>query len=167
MAQSVDPTQPREACPTAHEIPGVAQYENRKGPWLGAVTFAACADRRGDRVKRRDFITLLGGAAAWPLAAGAQQGERVRRVGVLMNLAAEDPEAQTRLAAFHQGLQEAGWAVGRNLNPVGCGRCRPLSHICAGVGRSCTGCHSGNFRLDGAVVATGDPQRADRVHADP
>ena len=66
-------------------------------------------------VKRREFITLLGGAAAWPLAARAQQRERMRRIGVLMNLAADDPEAQTRLAAFHQGLQEAGWAVGRNL----------------------------------------------------
>jgi putative tryptophan/tyrosine transport system substrate-binding protein len=69
-----------------------------------------------DQLKRRDFITLLGGAAAaWPLAAAAQQPERMRRIGVLMNLAADDPEAQARLAAFHQGLQEAGWAVGRNL----------------------------------------------------
>src|SRR5437763_13285506 len=65
---------------------------------------------------RRDFVTLLGSAAAvWPLAARAQQGERVRSVGVLMNLAADDPEAQARLAAFHQGLQETGWTVGRNL----------------------------------------------------
>jgi len=61
-------------------------------------------------VKRRELITLLGAAAAWPLAARAQQGERVRRIGVLMNLAADDPEALARLAAFHQGLQErAGW----------------------------------------------------------
>ena len=67
-------------------------------------------------MKRREFITLVSGAAAtWPLAARAQQGERIRRIGVLMNLAADDPEAQARLAAFHQGLQEAGWAVGRNL----------------------------------------------------
>jgi putative tryptophan/tyrosine transport system substrate-binding protein len=67
-------------------------------------------------MRRREFITLFGGAAAaWPVAARSQQGERVRRIGVLMNLAADDPEAQTRLAAFHQGLQEAGWAVGRNL----------------------------------------------------
>ena len=68
------------------------------------------------RVKRRDFITLLGGAAAaWPLAAHAQQPERVRHVGVLMNLAATDAEGQARLAAFLQGLQEYGWAVGRNM----------------------------------------------------
>jgi putative ABC transport system substrate-binding protein len=68
-------------------------------------------------MKRREFITLLGGAAAaWPLAARAQQRtDRVRRIGVLMNLAADDPEAQARLAAFHQGLQQAGWVVGRNL----------------------------------------------------
>ena len=59
---------------------------------------------------------LLGGAAAaWPLVVKAQQAERTRRIGVLMNLAADDPEALARLAAFHQGLQEAGWAVGRNL----------------------------------------------------
>ena len=66
-------------------------------------------------MKRRELITLLGAAAAWPLAARAQQGERVRRIGVLMNLAADDPEALARLAAFHQGLQEAGWVVGRNI----------------------------------------------------
>jgi putative ABC transport system substrate-binding protein len=66
-------------------------------------------------LKRRAFITLLGGAAAWPLAARAQQAERVRRIGVLMNLAADDAEGQARLAAFLQGLQEAGWAVGQNV----------------------------------------------------
>src|SRR5262249_35026957 len=65
--------------------------------------------------RRREFITLLGGAVVtWPLAARAQQRERVRRIGVLMNLAADDPEGQARLAAFLQGLQEAGWTVGRN-----------------------------------------------------
>ena len=66
-------------------------------------------------VRRRDFITLLGGAVAWPLAARAQQGEQMRRIGVLTNLVADDPEAQARLAAFLQGLQELGWAVGRNM----------------------------------------------------
>jgi putative tryptophan/tyrosine transport system substrate-binding protein len=66
-------------------------------------------------MKRREFITLLGGATAWPLAARAQQGERMRRVGVLMNLAADDPESQARIGAFLQGLQEAGWVIGRNL----------------------------------------------------
>jgi hypothetical protein len=66
-------------------------------------------------MRRREFITLLGGTAAWPLAARAQQGERVRHVGVLMNLAATDAEGQARLAAFLQGLQEYGWTVGRNM----------------------------------------------------
>jgi len=65
---------------------------------------------------RRDFITLLGGATiAWPLAARAQQPERMRRVGVLMNLGSDDAEAQARNAAFLQGLQELGWTVGRNV----------------------------------------------------
>jgi len=65
---------------------------------------------------RREFITLLCGAAAWPLAARAQQpGVRVRRIGVLTNLPSDDAEAQLRNAAFLQGLQELGWMVGRNL----------------------------------------------------
>src|SRR5262245_28690119 len=66
-------------------------------------------------MKRREFITLLGGAAAWPLMARAQQPERMRRIGVLMHTGADEPEAQARLAAFMQGLQELGWAVGRNM----------------------------------------------------
>ena len=66
-------------------------------------------------MKRREFITLLGGAAAWPLAAHAQQPERMRRVGVLTPFAADDPESMARIAAFLQGLSELGWAVGRNL----------------------------------------------------
>jgi ABC-type uncharacterized transport system substrate-binding protein len=67
-------------------------------------------------MRRRAFITLLGGAAAaWPLAARAQQPERVRRIGVLMNIAADDPEAPVRVGAFAQGLQELGWTIGRNL----------------------------------------------------
>jgi putative ABC transport system substrate-binding protein len=71
----------------------------------------------GTRRKRRELLVALGGAAAaWPLAARAQQRERMRRIGVLMHLAADDPEGQRRLAAFLQGLQEAGWAVGRNVD---------------------------------------------------
>ena len=66
-------------------------------------------------MKRRSFMTLLGGAAAWPLTARAQQGERVRRVGVLMNLTADDPEASDRVTAFAQGLQQLGWTNGHNV----------------------------------------------------
>src|ERR1700751_3036698 len=65
---------------------------------------------------RRAFITVLGGAAAaWPLAARAQQSDRVRRIGVLHSLAAGDTEGQARLTAFVQGLQELGWTDGRNV----------------------------------------------------
>ena len=66
-------------------------------------------------LRRREFITVLGSAAAWPLTARAQQADRRRRVGVLVNLPADDPQAQARNAAFLQGLQELGWTVGRNL----------------------------------------------------
>jgi putative ABC transport system substrate-binding protein len=66
-------------------------------------------------MRRREFISLLGGATAWPLAAHAQQPERMRRIGVLMNTTADDAEGQARLVAFVQGMQEAGWAVGRNM----------------------------------------------------
>ncbi len=61
-------------------------------------------------------MALLGGAAAaWPIAARAQQGERMRRIGVLTGLVASDPEAQSRVAAFEHGLRELGWVKGRNL----------------------------------------------------
>jgi ABC-type uncharacterized transport system substrate-binding protein len=67
-------------------------------------------------MKRREFITLLGGAAAaWPLAAYAQQPERMRRIGVLMPMADDNPEGRARIAAFLQGLQQWGWTVGGNV----------------------------------------------------
>jgi putative tryptophan/tyrosine transport system substrate-binding protein len=66
-------------------------------------------------VKRRAFITLLAGAAMWPLAARAQQRERIRRIGVLMATAGDDPESRKRLFALLQGLQQLGWVEGRNL----------------------------------------------------
>ena len=69
-----------------------------------------------DDLRRREFVMLLGGsAAAWPLAARAQQGERMRRIGVLMGQAEDDPEAQARVAAFEQVLQQLGWSEGRNV----------------------------------------------------
>jgi putative ABC transport system substrate-binding protein len=67
-------------------------------------------------VRRREFMTLLGGTAVtWPLAARAQQPERMRRIGVLMNRVADDPEAQARIKALVQGLQQLGWVEGRNV----------------------------------------------------
>jgi putative ABC transport system substrate-binding protein len=66
-------------------------------------------------VRRRAFITFLGGAAAWPLAARAQQPERMRRIGVLNYLAADDPDSSPRVAAFAHALQELGWHGGRNI----------------------------------------------------
>src|SRR5215467_2506920 len=67
-------------------------------------------------MKRREFITLVGGAAlAWPLAARAQQGERIQRIGVLLYLVADDAKGQARLAAFTQALSQLGWSEGRNL----------------------------------------------------
>ena len=67
-------------------------------------------------MRRREFITLVGGSvAAWPLVARAQQSERMRRIGVLMASAADDSESQIRIAGFLQGLQQLGWADGRNV----------------------------------------------------
>src|SRR5262245_62478432 len=67
-------------------------------------------------MKRRDFFTLVGGAAAtWPLAARAQQGERMRRIGVLMGYAESDREGQANFSAFQGGLQKLGWTEGRNI----------------------------------------------------
>src|SRR5262245_44738882 len=68
-----------------------------------------------DQLRRREFITLLGGAAAWPLVVRAQQRERMGRIGVLRNLGSDDAEGQARNAAFLEGLEELGWAVGRNV----------------------------------------------------
>jgi len=68
-------------------------------------------------VKRRDFITLVGGAAAaWPLAARAQQPDRIHRVGVLIGLPEDDPDSNPRLVAFRQGLEKLGWTEGRNIH---------------------------------------------------
>jgi putative ABC transport system substrate-binding protein len=67
-------------------------------------------------MRRREFVTVLGGAAAWPLAARGQQGDRVRRIGVLIGGRDEnDPEQKRRLSAFTQALADLGWTDGRNV----------------------------------------------------
>src|SRR5262245_27888936 len=67
------------------------------------------------QMKRRDFITVLGGATAWPLVTRAQQSDPMRRIGVHLGFKEGDPEAQPLVVAFQQGLQEFGWADGRNI----------------------------------------------------
>ena len=67
-------------------------------------------------MKRREFITLAATAATWPLAARAQQLDRVRRIGVLFSVSESDPEGQAWLSAFREGLQQLGWTAGRNIN---------------------------------------------------
>src|SRR5438552_18561893 len=66
-------------------------------------------------MRRRDFIALLGGAAAWPQVARAQQPERMRRIGVLWPYTEADPDSQSRITSLRQGLQDLGWVEGRNL----------------------------------------------------
>ena len=66
-------------------------------------------------IRRRECVLTLGGAAAWPLAARAQQRERMRRIGVLMSAMPDDPSQMTYLSALMQGLQELGWTIGRNV----------------------------------------------------
>jgi len=66
-------------------------------------------------MRRREFITLLGAAAAWPLAAHAQQRERMRRIGVLLPATADDPQRQVWLGAFLQGLAQSDWIIDRNV----------------------------------------------------
>src|SRR5262245_48313181 len=115
------------------------------------------------QVTKRQFITLLGGAAAgWPMAASAQQQGRVRRIGVLMNLAADDPEGQARVAAFLQGLQETGWVVGRNAQidirwGLG-GDPEPIRKNVTELG-AYAGCHLGHHLPDSRGVTTGDTRR--------
>src|SRR5260221_5108524 len=73
---------------------------------------------RFNQLRRREFITSLAGAAAWPFAARAQQAERMRRIDVLMAYAESDPEGQALVAAFREGLQKLGWTESRNIRIV-------------------------------------------------
>ena len=116
-------------------------------------------------MKRREFITLLGGAAAaWPVAARAQQAERVRRIGLLMPGTSDDAENQTWVGSFLQGLRQSGWTIGSNLriDTRWATSQRRHSQTCNGIGRARAGCDSGSWQSTGSAAA-GDPHRAGRV----
>src|SRR5262249_52985894 len=93
------------------------QPQGRQGARPDGAGHAACSRRRGDRmtIRRRDFLTLLGGVAAWPLAARAQQGANTRRVGFLLAYPPSDAEMQTRVQALQQELLRLGWTKGMNI----------------------------------------------------
>src|SRR5262249_41404609 len=106
----------RVAGSAVHESRDVPQSQDCQGARHHGAAAIARPRRRGDRVKRREFITLIvGAAAAWPLAAHAPHCERMRRIGVLTSLAAHGTQAHARCAAFMQGLQQLGWIDGRNV----------------------------------------------------
>jgi putative ABC transport system substrate-binding protein len=107
---------PRSASTERGQIHARPQPKNRQGTRPYRPADVARARHRGDRmIRRREFITLLGGAAAWPLAARAQQGNRVRRIGGLMYSDENDPVWKTFVSAFTQALAGLGWSDGRNL----------------------------------------------------
>ena len=109
----------RPAGAGADQVRAGDQPQDRQGARPRSAAVRARPRRRGDRMRRREFITLLGGAAAaWPLAARAQQRGRMRRVGVLMSYLESDPEAQDQTRAFGQSLKEFGWIEGENLRQV-------------------------------------------------
>ena len=120
-------------------------------------------------MRRREFIAIAGATAAWPLTVRAQQSERMRRIGVLMNTSAEDPSGQAASAAFAQGLQKLGWEVGNNIRldyRWGAGDHRSLSQIRGGIGRVGAGCDLGNGQLDRRLFAAGEPHHTHRVRYD-
>src|SRR5262249_52560495 len=108
----------RSSRSATHEIRTGHQPQVRENTRPPNSRQAAGPRRRGHRMtakmKRREFITLLGGSAAWPLAARAQQGERMRRIGVLTTLA-DDEVGKARHAAFGHGVRDFGWIEGRNV----------------------------------------------------
>src|SRR5262249_37736296 len=100
----------------ADQVRAHDQPQDRNGVRIRNFTVASRPRRRGDRMNRRAFITLLAGAAAaWPLAARAQQPERIRRIGVLIPFAESDTEAQMRLRAFEETFRGLGWVDGHNV----------------------------------------------------
>ena len=119
-------------------------------------------------MKRREFITLLGGAAAaWPLVARAQQPERLRRIGVLVASPADDAESQARVAAFKEGLAAIGLDRGTQCadrHPLGHDQCRRPSQTRGRIGCVDAGCpRRCQWHHNSGGIAAGDPYCADRV----
>ena len=112
-------------------------------------------------MKRREFVTMLGGAAAWPLAARAQQGDRVRRIGVLYPADENDPLVKSRFSAFTQALADLGWTDGRNVRidlrwgRSDANRVRALAHELVGL--------QPDIIVTGLTVATVAVQRETRT----
>src|SRR6516225_10194377 len=109
-------------------------------------------------MRRRDFIRgIVGSAGAWPLVARAQQGEHMRRIGVLLPASADDERFQTFLGAFLQELQSLGWSIGRNVRIDTRWAATNAAAIRrqGGIGRAHPRCHSGPWRLNARAVARG------------
>lgn len=116
-------------------------------------------------MRRREFLTLLGGAAAWPLAARAQ--ERMRHIAILMGIA-NDQEGQRRIAAFRQGLQELGWTEGRDVGfeyRWGAGDIDSIRAQARTADRAATRSHPGQLHDRGEGVEAGDAGHPDRIRA--
>ena len=151
----------------ADEIRTCDQPQDREGARPRRAAIAARPRRRGDRMKTaRVHHASRRRGGGWPLAARAQQPERMRRVGVLMYTTPDEPESQARIAALAQGL--AGSGLGRRAqradrHPLERGRCRAPAQGRGGTGRARLGCARGRCRPDHGDAATGDPHRADRV----
>src|SRR5262249_38188938 len=107
----------RPADPTIDEVRAGDQRQHSEGAWTRNFANAARPRRPGDRVRRREFITLLGGAAAWPVAARGQQGiSTARRIAFLLPGGSRTTAVRGVLEAFRQGLKEHGWVEGQNIS---------------------------------------------------
>ena len=116
-------------------------------------------------MRRREFIKVVAGlAVALPFAVRAQQPERMRRMGVLLGANADDVEFQTWVGSFLQGLQQAGWSIGQNVQidtHLGHERCRWNSQAGSRVGCTRAGRHPGTWNIDGSAIAAANSDGAD------